>query len=106
MFCYYTCKSTFESVHFVSRGQFGNEDNSRKTDKKHKVEKRSTSSKAKVKKSQGSSKLQESENWVNPRSSAGLQKNAGSRRVQAVSSTSGHWYTGSDGRRVSEISFC
>ncbi|KAL7130971.1 hypothetical protein ABFS83_13G167800 [Erythranthe nasuta] len=79
-------------------GQFGHEDNSRKTVRKNSAEKGPTRSKRNAK------KTHDSENWVNPKSGAGLQKNAGSRRVQAVSDSStkssGHWYTGSDGRRV------
>ncbi|KAL2483778.1 hypothetical protein Fot_45222 [Forsythia ovata] len=41
----------------------------------------------------------ESENWVNPKSCAGIPKDAGKRRVHAVGKSAG-WYTGADGQRV------
>lgn len=39
-------------------------------------------------------------NWMEPKSRAGMPKDAGKRRVQASSQSAGHWYTGSDGRKV------
>lgn len=44
---------------------------------------------------------QESDSWINPRSSAMNPKDAGKRRVHAVGKSAGHWYTAADGRRVS-----
>lgn len=43
---------------------------------------------------------QGSESWVNPKSSRGIPKDAGKRRVQAVGQSGGHWFTGPDGKRV------
>ncbi|XP_077221252.1 uncharacterized protein LOC143854983 isoform X2 [Tasmannia lanceolata] len=43
---------------------------------------------------------QDSGSWVNPRSSATIPKDAGQRRVHAVTNAPGHWYTGEDGRKV------
>ncbi|XP_039034289.1 uncharacterized protein LOC120170430 isoform X1 [Hibiscus syriacus] len=41
------------------------------------------------------------EGWVNPKSSEGIPKNAGKRRVHASGSQSaGHWYTSPEGRKV------
>lgn len=80
-------------------GQFGGDQNSGKPSGRQNVEKSSTRSKKNTKNSQVDSISEHSE-WVTPKSSAGLQKNAGSRRVQAVSGGSGHWFTGQDGRRV------
>lgn len=40
--------------------------------------------------------------WVNPRSNAGIPKDAGKRRVRADGRQSGHWFTGQDGRKVME----
>ena len=42
-------------------------------------------------------------NWVEPKSRTSMPKDAGKRRVQASSQSAGHWYTGSDGRKVCEI---
>ncbi|KAG8386130.1 hypothetical protein BUALT_Bualt03G0117000 [Buddleja alternifolia] len=81
-------------------GQFGNEENPKQTDGRRSVEKSSTRSRKNVKKAQVDNISQDSENWVNPKNCAGLPKNAGNRRVQAVSKSTGHWFTGSDGRRV------
>ncbi|KAK2454825.1 hypothetical protein QL285_002347 [Trifolium repens] len=39
-------------------------------------------------------------NWVEPKSCTSMPKDAGRRRVQARSQSVGHWYTGSDGRKV------
>ncbi|CAJ2633998.1 unnamed protein product [Trifolium pratense] len=39
-------------------------------------------------------------NWVEPKSCTSMPKDAGRRRVQASSQPAGHWYTGSDGRKV------
>ncbi|KAK6124583.1 hypothetical protein DH2020_041674 [Rehmannia glutinosa] len=80
-------------------GQFGHEVTGL-TDRRRNVVKSPTRSKISVKKSQVDRISQDSGSWVNPRSCAGVQKNAGSRRVQAVSKSAGHWYTGSDGQRV------
>ncbi|KAL0362822.1 UNVERIFIED_CONTAM: hypothetical protein Scaly_1237400 [Sesamum calycinum] len=82
-------------------GQFGHENNSRQTNKSQNVEKSSTRSKKNVKKSQVDNASQDSENWVNPKNCVGLPKNAGNRRVHAVSKSAGHWYTGSDGHKES-----
>ncbi|KAL0399228.1 UNVERIFIED_CONTAM: hypothetical protein Sradi_2266100 [Sesamum radiatum] len=81
-------------------GQFGHENNSRQTNKSQNVEKSSTRSKKNVKKSQVNNASQDSENWVNPKDCVGLPKNAGNRRVHAVSKSAGHWYTGPDGHKV------
>ncbi|KAL2245314.1 uncharacterized protein LOC105174861 isoform X2 [Sesamum indicum] len=81
-------------------GQFAQENNSRQTNKSQNVEKSSTRSKKNVKKSQVDNASQDSENWVNPKNCVGLPKNAGNRRVHAVSRSAGHWYTGSDGHKV------
>lgn len=43
----------------------------------------------------------EDESWLNPKSSGSNPKNAGKRRVHADGQSCGHWYTGSDGKRVS-----
>lgn len=42
----------------------------------------------------------EDESWLNPKSSGSNPKNAGKRRVHADGQSCGHWYTGSDGKRV------
>ncbi|KAK4439800.1 hypothetical protein Salat_0314900 [Sesamum alatum] len=81
-------------------GQFGLDQNSRQTGKSQNVEKSSSRSKKNVKRSQVDNVSQDSENWVNPKNCVGRAKNAGNRRVQAVSKSAGHWYTGSDGQRV------
>ncbi|KAL8462539.1 hypothetical protein ACS0TY_032739 [Phlomoides rotata] len=81
-------------------GQFGHENNSRKADVMKNIEKSSTRSKKSTKNSKAGSISQDSENWVTPKSCAGLPKVAGSRRVQAVSNSAGHWFMGPDGRRV------
>ncbi|KAL3632202.1 hypothetical protein CASFOL_025186 [Castilleja foliolosa] len=80
-------------------GQFGHED-TKQTDQRRNTAKSSTGSK-KVKKSRAASTSQVTDDWVNPRSNSGSQKNAGSRRVQAESTSSaGHWFMGPDGKRV------
>ncbi|KAH6822792.1 hypothetical protein C2S53_017088 [Perilla frutescens var. hirtella] len=83
-------------------GQFGAEQNSRQTSCRQNAEKNSTKRKKNTKNTQVDSISEQSDKWVTPKSCAGHQKNAGSgsRRVQAVSGGSGHWYTGQDGRRV------
>ncbi|CAA0816729.1 Unknown protein [Striga hermonthica] len=82
-------------------GQFCHED-SKQTNQKRNIEKssRGKGSKRPVKQSHVQSVSEASTSWVNPRTCAGLQKNGGSRRVQAVSKSAGHWYTGPDGKRV------
>ncbi|XP_043688940.1 uncharacterized protein LOC122639951 [Telopea speciosissima] len=57
-------------------------------------------SKKKVKSSNAKEVSQPSEDWVNPKSSACMPKNAGKRRVHAEGQSIGHWYTGQDGKRV------
>lgn len=85
----------------VFRGQFGGEQNSRQTSSRQNVQKNTKGSKRNIKASQVGGVPEHSENWVNPKSCAGVQKNASGRKVQAASGPSGHWYTGQDGRRVS-----
>lgn len=85
----------------VFRGQFGGEPNSTQTNSRQNVQKNTKRSKRNTKASPVGGISERSENWVNPKSCAGVQKNAGGRKVQAVSGPSGHWYTGQDGRRVS-----
>lgn len=42
---------------------------------------------------------------MNPKNSAGVPKDAGKRRVHAaVGKSAGHWFTASDGKRVSSSS--
>lgn len=43
-----------------------------------------------------------SANWVEPKSCTSMPKDAGKRRVQASGQSAGHWFTGSDGRKVCE----
>ncbi|GER55317.1 hypothetical protein STAS_32953 [Striga asiatica] len=82
-------------------GQFCHE-GTKQTNQKRNMEKssRGKGSKRPVKQSHVESVSEASTSWVNPRTCAGLQKNGGSRRVQAVSKSAGHWYTGPDGKRV------
>ncbi|KAF4395589.1 hypothetical protein F8388_008688 [Cannabis sativa] len=68
----------------------------------------STSRKTSVKRSskRGRSRAQSSSpgeglhNWVDPRSSAGIREDSGKRGAQPVGQSVGHWFTGSDGRKV------
>ncbi|KAL3632765.1 hypothetical protein CASFOL_025749 [Castilleja foliolosa] len=86
-------------------GQFGHED-AKKTGQRRNIAKSSTGSKKVSKKSKVASTPQASGDWVTPRSPTSYarpQNNAGSgsKRVQAAStSSSGHWFTGPDGKRV------
>ncbi|GFP79167.1 hypothetical protein PHJA_000060200 [Phtheirospermum japonicum] len=81
-------------------GQFRHED-AKQTDQRQNIAKSSRGSKKVVKKSQVASTPRASDDWVNPRNYAGPQKNAGSRRVQAASTSSaGQWFMGPDGKRV------
>jgi hypothetical protein len=102
---------------FDSRGQFDNRGStSRKTQskklngsegwvdpkiissgsRKRATKRNNTKSSASKSKNNETSKLNSSDvsaNWVEP-------KDAGQRRVQASDQSAGHWYTGSDGRKV------
>ncbi|XP_043690993.1 uncharacterized protein LOC122641763 [Telopea speciosissima] len=56
--------------------------------------------KRKVKNSNAKEVSQPSGEWVNPKSSACIPKNAGKRRVHAAGHSASRWYTGQDGKRV------
>ncbi|XP_057464895.1 uncharacterized protein LOC130754675 [Actinidia eriantha] len=60
----------------------------------------STRGKKNLKKSNAEAVSQGSEGWVNPKSNAGIPKDAGKRRVHAVGQSAGHWYTGPNEKRV------
>lgn len=60
------------------------------------------STKNSVSKSKNETNKLNSSDWVEPKSCASMPKDAGKRRVQASGQSAGHWYTGSDGRKVSE----
>lgn len=88
-------------VHVVFRGQFCNQGSSKKTSQKSAAVTNSRKSRKNVKQPNNVEESQGSERWVNPKSSAGIPKDAGRRRVQAVGKSAGHWYTTGDGRKVS-----
>ncbi|KAJ4976954.1 hypothetical protein NE237_002060 [Protea cynaroides] len=60
----------------------------------------SKNGKRKVKSSSTKEVSQPSGDWVNPKSSACMPKDAGKRRVHAEGHSAGHWYTGQNGKRV------
>ncbi|KAL5548366.1 hypothetical protein UlMin_003597 [Ulmus minor] len=51
-------------------------------------------------KSNGGEALHDSGNWMDPRSSGSITNESGRKRVQANAQSAGHWFTGSDGRKV------
>ncbi|KAK6946897.1 hypothetical protein RJ641_000370 [Dillenia turbinata] len=78
--------------------QFSNKEGKQPPSATQNVDRGSTRSQ---KKSRGSNFEQVSHSsWVNPRECASVPKDAGKRRVSANSQSAGHWYTGSDGRKV------
>lgn len=81
-------------------GQFCNQGSSKKTSQKSAAVTNSRKSRKNVKQPNNVEESQGSERWVNPKSSAGIPKDAGRRRVQAVGKSAGHWYTTGDGRKV------
>ncbi|XP_004491393.1 uncharacterized protein [Cicer arietinum] len=73
------------------------------TSSRKKATKRSSTKSSVSKSKNGQSKLNPSNvsgNWVEPKSCTSMPRDAGKRRVQASSQSAGHWYTGSDGRKV------
>lgn len=88
-------------MHVVFRGQFCHEGGSKTTSKNGAVATNSRKSRKNVKQPNSVEESQGSERWVNPKSSAGIPKDAGRRRVQAVGKSAGHWYTTGDGKKVS-----
>lgn len=81
-------------------GQFCHEGGSKRTAQKSADATNSRKSRKNVKQPNNVEESQGSERWVNPKSSAGIPKDAGRRRVQAVGKSAGHWYTNRDGRKV------
>ncbi|KAK4341851.1 hypothetical protein RND71_037667 [Anisodus tanguticus] len=81
-------------------GQFCHEGGSKKTSQKSAVVTNSRKGRKNVKQTNSVEESQGSERWVNPKSSAGVPKDAGRRRVQAVGKSAGHWYTSGDGKKV------
>ncbi|CAN4104028.1 unnamed protein product [Withania somnifera] len=81
-------------------GQFSHEGGSKRSSQKSTVVTKSGKSRKNVKQPNNVEESQGSERWVNPKSSAGIPKDAGRRRVQAVAKSAGHWYTTGDGRKV------
>ncbi|XP_060189411.1 uncharacterized protein LOC132618369 [Lycium barbarum] len=81
-------------------GQFCHEGGSKKTSQKSAVVTKSRKGRKNVKQANSVEESQGSERWVNPKSSAGIPKDAGRRRVQAVGKSAGHWYTTGDGKKV------
>ncbi|XP_004244123.1 uncharacterized protein [Solanum lycopersicum] len=81
-------------------GQFSHEGGSKRTAQKSADGTNSRKSRKNVKQPNNVEESQGSERWVNPKSSAGIPKDAGRRRVQAVGKSAGHWYTNGDGRKV------
>ncbi|KAM3302477.1 hypothetical protein P3S67_016979 [Capsicum chacoense] len=81
-------------------GQFCHDGGSKKTSQKSAVVTNSRKSRKNVKQPNNVEESQGSEGWVNPKSSAGIPKDAGRRRVQAVGKSAGHWYTAGDGKKV------
>lgn len=79
--------------------QFGHGENTRHVSGRPILEKGSTRNRKNAKKLQTDNVSQDS-GWVDPKSCAGLTKNASNRRVQAVGKSAGHWYTDSSGQRV------
>ncbi|KAI4308012.1 hypothetical protein L6164_031131 [Bauhinia variegata] len=76
------------------------ESSKRKTAKRNSTKISRPKGKGKSDKSNSSEVLSASANWVEPKSCANMPKDAGKRRVQASGQSVGHWYTGSDGRKV------
>ncbi|RZC65659.1 hypothetical protein C5167_009345 [Papaver somniferum] len=64
------------------------------------LEKTPKRSRKNAKKSNAKEAVQDSANWVNPKSSANIPKDAGKRRVQANNRATGHWYTNADGKKI------
>lgn len=91
---------TFCLSHF--RSQFGHKEAATPISGKGKkiLEKTPKRSRKNVKKSNAKEAVQDSANWVNPKSSANIPKDAGKRRVQANNRATGHWYTNADGKKV------
>lgn len=81
-------------------GQFCHEGSSKKTSQKSAVVTNSRKSRKNMKQPNNVEESQGTERWVNPKSSAGIPKDAGRRRVQAVGKSAGHWYTNGDGKKV------
>lgn len=98
------------------RGQFNHGESSKQASGKKNAVPNSAKSKKQSKKTNVEEVAQGSGSWVNPKSSTKIPKNAGKRRVQACGQSTqsagqstrsvGHWYTGSDGKRVSKSSKC
>lgn len=80
---------------------FSNGESSRKkATKRNNTKNHVSKGKNKADKSTSSNVSYASANWVEPKSRAHMPKDAGKRRVQASSQSSGHWFTSSDGRKV------
>ncbi|XP_057972608.1 uncharacterized protein LOC131160739 isoform X2 [Malania oleifera] len=81
--------------------QFSHGENSkRQATGNGKTNTRSVKSRKKSENSSAAKASNASGSWVNPKCDASTPKNAGKRRVCADGQSSGHWYTGSDGRKV------
>ncbi|XP_074343479.1 uncharacterized protein LOC141682678 isoform X2 [Apium graveolens] len=91
-------------------GQFNHGESSKQASGKKKAVPNSSKSRKQSKKTNVEEVAQGSGSWVNPKSSTKIPKNAGKRRVQACGQSTqsagqstqsvGHWYTGSNGKRV------
>ncbi|XP_020531590.1 uncharacterized protein LOC18448064 isoform X1 [Amborella trichopoda] len=94
------CRSDEVLIDYMSQfGQRGGQNQPRSTlnegNEGSSKKKRKTQSKGKAKRAP-----QTSDGWVNPKSEVNPPKDAGKRRVSADGVSSGHWYTGEDGRKV------
>lgn len=98
------------------RGQFNHGESSKQASGKKNAVPPSAKSRKQSKKTNVEEVSQGSGSWVNPKSSTKIPKNAGKRRVQACGQSTqsagqstqsvGHWYTGSNGKRVSKSLRC
>lgn len=90
-----------DCLFYFFRSQFNQGEASKQGKKNYNIGSSSTRCRKNSRKSSVEDEPKESDNWINPRGSDKIAKDAGKGRVRGVSKSAGHWYTAADGRRVS-----
>lgn len=89
----------------LGRDQFGQEGAKQRNGKQVASEKSAKKGRKKTKKSSVEDTLLDSGNWINPKQTANMPKDAGRRRVHAHGQSAGHWITAENGKKVSSTTF-
>lgn len=89
----------------LGRDQFGQEGAKQRNGKQVASEKSAKKGRKKTKKSSVEDTLLDSGNWINPKQTANMPKDAGKRRVHAHGQSAGHWITAENGKKVINTTF-